>query len=57
MTSDRPYRLAKREPAAVEELKRCAGAQFDGEVVKAFAEMLTRYGMDARPGPPAGASS
>jgi response regulator RpfG family c-di-GMP phosphodiesterase len=52
MTSNRPYRLAKRESAAVEELKRCAGVQFDGEVVKAFAEMLTRYDLDARPGAP-----
>ena len=36
MTSDRPYRKAMPQEAAMEELRRCAGAQFDPVVVKAF---------------------
>jgi len=43
MTSDRPYRQAKNGSQAAEELSRCAGRQFDKEIVKAFLEMLTRY--------------
>lgn len=37
MTSQRPYRLAVDEKAACTELARCAGSQFDEEVVEAFA--------------------
>jgi diguanylate cyclase (GGDEF)-like protein/PAS domain S-box-containing protein len=40
MLSDRPYRSARESDAALEELRRCAGAQFDPEVVEAFAEVL-----------------
>lgn len=36
MTSDRPYRKAMKKEDAVAELKRCAGGQFDPEVVEAF---------------------
>ncbi len=36
MTTDRPYRKALTQKAAVRELKRCAGTQFDHEVVEAF---------------------
>ncbi|MBA7708342.1 Cyclic di-GMP phosphodiesterase [subsurface metagenome] len=36
MTSDRPYRAAMPASKAVTEIKRCAGAQFDPAVVKAF---------------------
>jgi HD-GYP domain-containing protein (c-di-GMP phosphodiesterase class II) len=38
MTSDRPYRLALTPRAAIAELERCAGAQFDPDVVAVFAE-------------------
>jgi len=38
MTTDRPYRRALKKDEAVEELKRCAGTQFDQEVVKAFVK-------------------
>jgi HD-GYP domain-containing protein (c-di-GMP phosphodiesterase class II) len=38
MTSDRPYRPALPPEEAVEELERCAGTQFDPEVVRAFVE-------------------
>lgn len=43
MTSDRPYRQAMSHEAAIEELKRCAGAQFDPGLVKVFIT-LTRGG-------------
>jgi response regulator RpfG family c-di-GMP phosphodiesterase len=36
MTSDRAYRKGLPHQVAVEELRRCAGAQFDPECVKAF---------------------
>lgn len=38
MTSNRPYRPALSPVAAVAELERCAGAQFDPEVVEVFVE-------------------
>ncbi len=36
MTSERPYAAARSEGAAIEELRRCAGSQFDPRVVEAF---------------------
>ncbi|MDQ7097030.1 diguanylate cyclase [Desulfosporosinus sp. PR] len=36
MTNDRPYRKAMPQAAVVEELKRCAGTQFDPEIVDIF---------------------
>lgn len=38
MTSDRPYRKAMPRQAAVRELKKCAGQQFDPDIVKAFVK-------------------
>jgi putative nucleotidyltransferase with HDIG domain len=38
MTTDRSYRRALPEAAAVAELERCAGTQFDPEIVRVFAE-------------------
>jgi HD-GYP domain-containing protein (c-di-GMP phosphodiesterase class II) len=38
MTTDRPYRKAMERETAIQELKRCAGVQFDSEVVKAFVQ-------------------
>lgn len=38
MISDRPYRKALSREAAIEELKRCAGQQFDPEVVEVFVK-------------------
>ena len=36
MTSDRPYRRGRRLDEALEEIRRCAGTQFDPAVVRAF---------------------
>ena len=41
MVTDRPYRQAVDLPAALEELKRCAGSQFDPTVVTALTAVLT----------------
>lgn len=42
MTTDRPYRKAKSREEAMEEIKRCAGSQFDPQVVKKFLEILQK---------------
>ena len=42
MTTDRSYRRATTEEAAVTELERCAGAQFDPEIVRVFARELAQ---------------
>jgi HD-GYP domain-containing protein (c-di-GMP phosphodiesterase class II) len=36
MTSERPYSPARSREDAAAELRRCAGTQFDGEVVEAL---------------------
>jgi diguanylate cyclase (GGDEF)-like protein len=41
MLSDRPYRSAVGLPAALDELERCAGSQFDPRVVAALKAVLT----------------
>ncbi len=40
MVSDRPYRKALSVAEAVAELRRCAGSQFDPEVVEAFVSIV-----------------
>jgi HD-GYP domain-containing protein (c-di-GMP phosphodiesterase class II) len=52
MTSDRPYRPALSEPRAIAEIERCAGTQFDPDVVTVFAEAWRQGALD----PPAGIS-
>jgi putative nucleotidyltransferase with HDIG domain len=39
ITSDRPYRKSQGYEAARQEIERCAGTQFDAEVVKAFLSL------------------
>jgi diguanylate cyclase (GGDEF)-like protein len=41
LVSDRPYRLGRDHDAAIAELRRCAGTQFDPEVVDAFCRVAT----------------
>jgi HD-GYP domain-containing protein (c-di-GMP phosphodiesterase class II) len=40
MTTDRSYRKALSQEEAVEELRRCAGTQFDPRVVEALLAAL-----------------
>ncbi|MFE3429324.1 HD-GYP domain-containing protein [Streptomyces sp. NPDC059171] len=44
MTSTRSYRRARPVPAALAELKRCAGSQFDPRMVGALDRALDRHG-------------
>jgi putative nucleotidyltransferase with HDIG domain len=44
MTSTRSYRRGRPVPAAVEELVRCAGSQFDPRMVRALARALQAHG-------------
>jgi HD-GYP domain-containing protein (c-di-GMP phosphodiesterase class II) len=44
MTSDWPYRNAMSQHEAVQELRRCAGTQFDSELVEQFIQIIERHG-------------
>jgi two-component system cell cycle response regulator len=44
MTSDRSYRGATSEKLALDELRRCAGSQFDAHVIDAVCAVVTRDG-------------
>ncbi|MFE4170616.1 HD-GYP domain-containing protein [Streptomyces sp. NPDC056909] len=44
MTSTRSYRRGRPVPLALAELERCAGTQFDPEMVRALAKALDRHG-------------
>lgn len=54
MTSDRPYNRPLSTAEAVEELRRCAGGQFDPRVVEAFCAVVQREGIAERPRPAPG---
>ena len=41
MTTDRPYRKAMTSAVAFDEIRRCAGSQFDPEIAKLFVAMDT----------------
>ena len=43
MTTDRPYRLARSAEEALAELRRCAGTQFDPDVVAAFETLMSKW--------------
>ncbi|MCX5399635.1 HD-GYP domain-containing protein [Streptomyces sp. NBC_00102] len=47
MTSNRSYRRGRPVAAAVEELRRCAGSQFDPRMVRALVRALDRHGWSA----------
>ncbi|MBE3095025.1 MAG: hypothetical protein IMZ52_08345, partial [Actinobacteria bacterium] len=41
MISERTYKKAMSEPEAIEELKRCAGTQFDPVLINNFIEIIS----------------
>ncbi|MFF2325259.1 MULTISPECIES: HD-GYP domain-containing protein [unclassified Streptomyces] len=47
MTSTRSYRRGRPVPAALEELERCAGTQFDPQMVRALVRAVDRHGWSA----------
>jgi putative nucleotidyltransferase with HDIG domain len=49
MTSDRVYRLARGRPAALAELHRFAGTQFDPAVVRIFSRLVEAIGLAVAP--------
>jgi diguanylate cyclase (GGDEF)-like protein len=42
MTSDHPYRAARPASAALEEIQRCAGTQFDPDLAEKFLELMQK---------------
>ncbi|MDP2856663.1 MAG: PAS domain S-box protein [Bacillota bacterium] len=46
MTNDRPYRKAMTRSAAIQELQRCAGQQFDPLLTDLFVQILAEGGAD-----------
>ncbi|HAV19945.1 MAG TPA: hypothetical protein DCX17_02845, partial [Firmicutes bacterium] len=46
MTSSRPYRCALTQAEAIEEIRRCAGTQFDPNISAKFLEYLKREETD-----------
>jgi two-component system, cell cycle response regulator len=52
MVAHRPYRKALSHGAALAELERCAGSQFDPRVVEAFREALAELSAEAAAEPP-----
>src|SRR5262245_1667872 len=46
MTEDRPYRRAMASEDAISELRRCAGTQFDPEVVEALISAYVEAGLE-----------
>jgi len=60
ITDERVYRKARTHEEAVEELRRCAGTQFDPEVVEVFLQVLelTRSGLlEPQPGGVSGSAN
>jgi putative nucleotidyltransferase with HDIG domain len=50
MTSDRSYRAALPAHEAIDELRRCAGTQFDPQVVDAFISVVQQHELPAHAG-------
>ena len=45
-TSELPYRAARSPENALEELRRCAGTQFDADVVEALVAVRAEHAVD-----------
>ena len=56
MTSERPYAAARTPQAALDELRRCAGTQFDPVVVEAFCAVWAARSPPVRSPPSATAA-
>ena len=52
MTSDRPYRDALGHDYAVEEVRRCAGTQFDPQIVQVFLKAVDKDLIGSEPQKP-----
>ncbi|MGE5560200.1 MAG: HD-GYP domain-containing protein [Chloroflexota bacterium] len=48
MTSHRPYRPVKTPQEAIFELQKCAGTQFDPDVVRAFCRIIGQYDLPVK---------
>jgi HD-GYP domain-containing protein (c-di-GMP phosphodiesterase class II) len=46
MIGPRPYRLGMSEEGALNELRRCAGTQFDPEIVEVFCALRADLSVD-----------
>ena len=42
MTTERPYHKAETKAAAIEEIRRCGGTQFDPEIAKIFIDIISK---------------
>ncbi|MFO7636472.1 MAG: diguanylate cyclase [Clostridia bacterium] len=49
ITHQRPYKNALSHEEAIEEIKRCAGTQFDPELVDVFLEIMESYKRESSP--------
>lgn len=47
MTADRPYRKGRSPEEAIEELKNCAGTQFDPRIVETFTQVIAELEQEA----------
>jgi len=52
IVSDRPYREGRTPEAALAEILRCSGTQFDPKVVEAFEALFPRWREENEDGPP-----
>ena len=51
MTTDRPYRRALSVDAALDELRACAGSQFDPTIVRVLVDVIEKSGVEREAAP------
>ena len=54
MTHDRPYRVAVSRDEAINELRQCAGTQFDPQLVDLFVQVVAEKQAEKQVGDKAG---